>query len=268
MSDPETYQVLAVRYGTRRTTKSHMFLRYERYGEPNASIDMAYYFWVARNDRHTVLVDCGYSEQAAVSRGRTRFASPLSLLRGLGITEDMVDHLVLTHAHYDHIGNLGAFRNAEVVVAAAEYEFWSGPHAHRHHFGHTVEPADLQALRQVVERGRARLVTDETTIVPGIRVIPVGGHTPGSMVVTVQAEVGSILLASDALHFYEELELDRPSSTVANLPEMYAAYELMREHRRRQGIVVPGHDPAVAERFPHYRADPAGYVLELSAQRL
>ena len=62
---------------------------------------------------------------------------------------------------------------------------------------------------------------------------------------------GQVVLASDAVHYYEELERDRPFSLVADLPAMYAAFDQIRELEQDPGtVVVAGHDPAVLDRFP------------------
>jgi glyoxylase-like metal-dependent hydrolase (beta-lactamase superfamily II) len=83
---------------------------------------------------------------------------------------------------------------------------------------------------------------------PGIRLLTVGGHTPGQVIVVVGDR---IVLASDALHFYEEAERDRPFSIVADLPGMYLAYDRLAELAARPGArLVAGHDPGVRERFP------------------
>ena len=77
-----------------------------------------------------------------------------------------------------------------------------------------------------------------------------GGHTPGQAIVTVATAAGPVILASHAVHYYEELERDRPFATVANLAEMYAAFDQIRELGTEPGArVVAGHDPLVAERF-------------------
>ena len=60
---------------------------------------------------------------------------------------------------------------------------------------------------------------------------------------------GPVVLASDAVHYYEELERDRPFSTVANLADMYAAFDRIREMGEGGARVVAGHDPLVTERF-------------------
>jgi hypothetical protein len=59
-----------------------------------------------------------------------------------------------------------------------------------------------------------------------------------------------VVLASDAVHFYDELANERPFAVIADLPEMYEAYDVVRELAGAEGHIVPGHDPEVMERYP------------------
>ena len=177
-------------------------------------------------------------------------------LAAAGLTPDDVAHVVLTHAHYDHIGGLPAFTGtgtaAEVIMTRDEYDFWTGPMGRRGQFAHITEASELDHLRELCAAGRLTLTGRARTIAPGIELIQVGGHTPGQGIVTVATDGGQVILASDAVHYYEELERDRPFSIVASLAEMYAAFDQIRE-LAATGRVVAGHDPLVAERF----GDPA-----------
>ena len=112
------------------------------------------------------------------------------------------------------------------------------------------------------EAGRLTLTGQARAVAPGIELIQVGGHTPGQAIVTVATAAGPVLLASDAVHYYEELERDRPFAIVANLPDMYAAFDQISELARTPGTrVVAGHDPLVAERFGGH----GGPVIQVSA---
>lgn len=261
------YEVTAVRYGTRSTTKSDVFLHYDSYGEPDESIGMDYFFWVARSPARTILVDCGFNERSGARRGRTMLCPPVVALRRLGIAPEDIGLLILTHGHYDHIGNLDEFPAAELIMSAREYEFWTGPLADRPLFATSSEASDVDALRRARDAGRLRLLprraADATPaahdVADGVRVLEVGGHTPGELVVLVSDGDGEVVLASDALHYYDEMRLDRPFRHVTDLPAMYAGFELLRglaENGARK--VVAGHDPEVMRRFPAVDATSAG----------
>jgi len=246
----EHYEVLAVRYGTRQASAAEVFLNYHAYREPDRPLRMDYFFWVARGPARTVVVDTGFSPAGGASRGRTMLMDTEPALRAAGTAPDAVAQVVLTHAHYDHIGGLPVFTGAEVLMTRAEYDFWTGPMGRRGQFAHTTEASEIDCLRELRKAGRLTLTGRAHQIAPGIELTEVGGHTPGQAIVTVATRGGPVILASDAVHYYEELERDRPFSTVADLAAMYAAFDRIREMAAEPGArVVAGHDPLVAERF-------------------
>ena len=262
--DTATYEVLAVRYGTRLTRRSEVFLHYEVYGEPDAETRMDYFFWVARRPGQTVLIDCGFNERSGARRGRTMLCPPPSALERLGIAPGDVGLLIATHAHYDHIGNLGSFPAAELVLAEREYAFWTGPLASRPLFATSAEAEDIDRLRQAHEDGRIRLVSGREPITEGIDAIDVGGHTPGQLIVLITAGRGEVVIASDALHYYEEMAHDRPFAHVTDLPAMYDCYGLLRGLAAGGAReIVAGHDPDVMRRFPEAAGETAGLAVRI-----
>ena len=136
-------------------------------------------------------------------------------------------------------------------MTRSEYEFWTGPLGDRPLFAHHAEAAEISHLRILRAAGRLTLAGRSHQVAPGVELTEVGGHTPGQAVVSVDAGPGRVVLASDAVHYYEELERDRPFITVVNLADMYAAFDQIREMEQDAGTrVIAGHDPVVTERFP------------------
>lgn len=257
------YEVVIARYGTRVGRRAEMFLNYHSYGEPDGDMRMDYFVWIVRNDQRTILVDTGYAPPVGQARGRTLLTCPEDVYSALGVRASMAPLIAVTHAHYDHIGNIGLFPDSQLVISQREFQFWAGPYAGRDLFRDSVEDAELRSLRDAGRDGRVRLISGAEAIAPGIEMVDIGGHTPGQSVVKVPTPAGPVLLASDAVHFYEELDRDRPFSVVANLAEMYQALDRIRAMLRSGEVrhVVAGHDPAVFSRLGKAGQQVSGNVL-------
>lgn len=252
------FEVAALRYATRRTTKSECYHRYASYGEPDAEIAMDYFFWLLRDGARTVLVDTGFDPEVGARRGRTCLCPPVEALARLGVAPADVSQVILTHLHYDHTGNVAAFPQAELVVQRSELDFWSGSEAGEAQFAPHVEPGDVDLIAAAARDGRVRLLDGDAEVAPGVAAICVGGHSPGQTVLTVAAESGPVVLASDAVHYYEELELRRPFEILVDLRAMYLAYGTVAELAARPGAaLLVGHDPEVMNRFPGLVGDEA-----------
>ncbi len=259
------YRIVAVRYATRETTKSDVYYRYHAYGEPDGPLRMDYYFWLLERDGRTIVVDTGFDPEVGARLGRRCLCPPAEALARLGVDPERVEQVVVTHLHYDHVGNLGLFRGAELVVAQREIDFWSGPAARRFHFAQVVVPEEVARVELAAREGRVRSVVEEGVVAPGLTVIPVGGHSPGQLVLVVETARGRVVLASDVIHYYEELELDRPFAVLVDLAETYEAYDTLRGLGVGASVPpVPGHDPLVMERFPGLDGDAARLAVEIA----
>jgi glyoxylase-like metal-dependent hydrolase (beta-lactamase superfamily II) len=243
------YDVYAIRYATRSATKAESYYRFAAYGDADAEIGMDYFFWLLRDGARTILVDTGYALEAGERRGRQTLCPPLEALARADVEQDDVGHVILTHLHYDHSGAAGAFLDRPITVHRRELDFWTGPLATKAQLAPIIEPDEVATIAAAPQ---LRVVDGrEETLDDGVEAICVGGHSPGQLILVVESPTGPVVLASDAIHYYEELELDRPFEVFVDLAEMYRGYETLRELAARPGaILVPGHDPAVCDRFP------------------
>ena len=255
------FEVYTVRYATREAHSGEHFYGNDPHDAP---MPMDYFVWAAVSEEHTVVIDVGFKSEVADRRGREYLRCPTEGLRELGIESEEVPLVILTHLHYDHVGNLEKFPAATFVVQEEEMRFWTGRYAGRPHFRGTVEPEDVLHLVRENFAGRLRFVAGSEEVVPGVEVHRTGGHSRGLQIVRVRTLRGSVVLASDATHFYANIEQDRPFGIVTDLAQMYGAFDLVRSLADSPAHVVPGHDPLVMQRFPPAKEGLEGIVVRIA----
>jgi glyoxylase-like metal-dependent hydrolase (beta-lactamase superfamily II) len=256
----EPFRLYAIRYAWRDALRREHFYGDDPCGDE--PMPMAYYVWLAVSGEHAVVVDAGFTAETAGRRGRTYLASPAVAMAALGVEPARVAHVVLTHLHYDHTGDVAAYPGATFVLQEREMAFWTGRYAARGG-RHAVERPDIAFLVDANFDGRIRWVDGDAEVVPGVSVHLVGGHTAGMQVVRVLTADGFAVVASDASHFYANIDEDRPYAIVHSLPAMYGAFDTIRSLADDPRLVVAGHDPAVLDRYP-----PASPGLEGVAVRI
>jgi glyoxylase-like metal-dependent hydrolase (beta-lactamase superfamily II) len=263
------WDVVAVRYATLQSTRGALYYRWADTGEPDGPQVMDYFFYILRGGGRTIVVDTGFDPVAGARRGRECLTEPVEALRLLGIDPATIETLLISHLHYDHIGNLGPFEKARLLVPERELSFWTSPVARYGGFWHHVEEAEIAQVAAADEAGRVDTYGGApgiaTEIAPGLTAVEVGGHSPGQQILLVDTAAGRLVLTSDAVHLYEELEQARPFGVLADLEEMYLGFETIKRLGAEPGTtVVPGHDPEVTRRFPAVAGVPEGVALQLA----
>jgi len=243
------YQVTAVRYSQRQTSTDEAYFRNQVYGSGDRAFDMGYFFWILQGQAGTFLFDTGFSAAAAERRSRAFLIEPMNALNELDISPESVDGLFLSHLHFDHTGHIDRFPNARVFVDRTEFDFWVHGYGRKQLFAASAESDDLAALTSMQERGQLTLLDGTSQVLPGVVSIHLGGHTPGQHILSVSTAGGPVILASDALHYYDEMNLDQPFALFSDIEGMYRGYEILREFEASGASVVAGHDMEVLDRF-------------------
>jgi len=83
------------------------------------------------------------------------------------------------------------------------------------------------------------LIEGEVELLPGIRLLPVAGHSPGSQAVIVATDAGDFCIAGDAVMSYENLEMDVPPGFHFNVDETLGSMDVLRQRNAR---ILPSHD--------------------------
>jgi glyoxylase-like metal-dependent hydrolase (beta-lactamase superfamily II) len=258
----ETYEVFAVRYGHMDRRASENFLGGCACDGP---MPIDYYVWVVRSAERTVVVDTGFGPAEGIRRGR-RVLNPVGTgLAALGVDPAHVDDVVLTHLHYDHAGNLGLFPNARFHLQERELQFVIGRHMADPTTASAYAVEEIADAVRLVHAGRVRFAAEDEELFPGLSVHLVGGHTGGTQVVRVATARGPLVLASDAVHFYANLEKRRVFAVTHDPDHLLEVYDRrLPELVDDPADIVPGHDPLVLARYPAARTGLEGVVALLS----
>src|SRR5919204_1184748 len=215
------YRIYAVRYAHRKTTSSDVFYR----DDHNTPMTMDYFVWALVDGRQTVVVDLGFTEPVGTRRGRQFLRTPDRGLAEIGVDCSRVEHVIVSHFHYDHVGNYALFPRATFYVQDAEMAFYTGRNLSRPAFRGSIEVDDLCAFVRLNYEGRMKFIDGEAEIVPGIRVEKVGGHTAGMQIITVETSRGRAVVASDASHYYKNFQERIPFNTLHDIPGTYHAFD-------------------------------------------
>jgi glyoxylase-like metal-dependent hydrolase (beta-lactamase superfamily II) len=152
------------------------------------------------------LVDTGLGAEAARHYGEPA-GHLMDSLAASGITTDQVDLVIISHAHLDHIGGLTVaadgeripvFTRARHYFGQAEWDFWTSGD------GLAQVPEELADaarthLPSLHQAGLVELVSKETEVLPGVRLLPAPGHTPGHTVVALTSAHDGALYLGDAV---------------------------------------------------------------------
>jgi glyoxylase-like metal-dependent hydrolase (beta-lactamase superfamily II) len=212
---------------------------------PGRTIDLAMTFWVLKDPGgRTVLVDAGFYRQEIIKSygGAADFTRPDKALERLGIKPDEVTDVILTHMHSDHVDGADLFSKAQIWIQKEEYA---------HYAEKPGQPEYISALVRLNTLGRVHLVDgDAREIIPGVTVYTGGKHTFASQYVGVNTKAGTVVIASDNVYTYENLEKHVPITATLDAKSNLAAQDRMKKIASNPRLIIPGHDPGVFVRFP------------------
>ncbi|HTT40847.1 MAG TPA: N-acyl homoserine lactonase family protein [Burkholderiales bacterium] len=263
MSALEPYEIYAIRYAHHDRRASENFIG----GDPHdAPMPLDYFVWAIRSQKQTFVLDTGFDAEMAKRRKREFLRSPGEGLKAIGIDPAKVEDVVISHMHYDHVGNHTLFPNARYHLQDREIAYCTGRYMCHPTMRYPYEPEDVAAVVRRLFDGRVQFHDGEDELAPGLTLHHVGGHTMGLQVLRVWTARGWVVLASDASHFYANMNQGRPFPIVYNVGEMLEGHRTMRRLASSANHVIPGHDPLVLKRYPPARPELEGVVVRLDVE--
>jgi len=204
--------------------------------------------WYLEGNKGLILIDTSFNLEDTRALGiekecRRKEEERLEVqIKAGGYKPEDVRKVIITHAHFDHVGHMDLFKNAEFYVHRNELTWALLPPS--------WYPGYISSFKKRIERVKDRLVvvdSPEYQIDEGLKVRLVGGHTPGSVAVEIKLGNKNICLCSDNILLYENQEQKRPIGLFHNLDEVLG---FMEKLSLICDIYIPGHDKKIYDVYP------------------
>jgi len=261
MTALEPFEVFAIRYARVDRKSSENFLG----GDPHESgMPMDYFVWMARSESKTWVIDTGFNQAAADRRKREFLRCPTEGLRLLGVDAAEVENVIITHMHYDHVGNFDLFPRAQFHLQDSEMAYATGRHMATPFFSHAFEVDEVVAMVRNVYKGRVSFYDGDSELAPNISLHHIGGHTKGLQVVRLWTRKGWLVLASDASHYAANMSQRRPFPIVIDVAQMIDGWDRMLGLVEDSANIIPGHDPEVMKLYPAPLSELEGIAVQLA----
>jgi glyoxylase-like metal-dependent hydrolase (beta-lactamase superfamily II) len=243
------YEVYAIRYAT---LPDFPVAALVKGADATRKLDIAMIVWLVRGNGRTILVDSGfYREQFLKSWKVKDFMNPSDAVAQFGVKPEDVTDLIITHMHWDHADGMDLFPRARIWMQKDEYDYYAGEAWQQKNTHGGIAKDDVLAAVRLNLEGRLTLVNgDAQQILPEITCYTGGKHTWQSQYVGVNTKAGTVVLASDNMYLYENLDKHLPIAQTLDADSNLRAQDRMKQLAAKPSLIIPGHDPAEFERFP------------------
>jgi glyoxylase-like metal-dependent hydrolase (beta-lactamase superfamily II) len=242
------YEVYAIRYAT---IPNFQVSGLVAGADPARKMDIAMMVWVIEGNGRHILVDAGfYRDQFMKQWKPVDYQRPSEAIARVGLKPEDITDVIVSHLHWDHADGVDLFPKARTWIQKDELEYYAGSAWQSRGTHGGVDPEDVLALVKLNTQGRVGLVNgDAQEILPGISCYTGGKHTYASQFVTVRTAAGTVVLASDNMYLYENLEKHAAIAQTLDAESNLRAQDRMKQLAAEPRLIVPGHDPAVMTRF-------------------
>jgi N-acyl homoserine lactone hydrolase len=198
--------------------------------------EFACYTWFIEGSQPKIMVDAGDMSFA----GDTQLAKIETEFDRLHIALDDIKIVILTHLHPDHVSLAHLFKEARFIVQKKELDYAMNPHPFESYL----------YLKNMFEHLNFEIIEGEKEIIPGVKVFPTPGHSPGGQSVEIQTSAGKAVITGFCCHIktFEQTEkMKNFFKWEVAIPlvhhDVCQCYESVLKVKKRADLIIANHDP-------------------------
>ena len=225
-------------------------------GPEKEFMDAIFMVWLIKgNNGKNILVDAGFMKdiEEAKNYNLKNYVRPDSILTKVGVTSDEITDVILTHPHWDHMDGIDLFPNATIWIQKEDFNYFIGTAWQKDGNQRGFNKRDVVKLINANLLGKLTLVDgDDKEIIPGIKVYTGSRHTFDSQYVMVESGADKIIIASDNIYSYYNLEhlKSAPKNATFDTDGYVNAIKRMKTLASDSKFIIPGHDGLLFSKFP------------------
>ena len=252
-SQTPNYEVYALKYASVGFTFPVSYLVLD--APAKDSMNAIFMIWLIKgNNGKNILVDAGFLSDVEEAKdfGVINYIRPDSMLSRVGLQAKDITDVILTHPHWDHADGVDLFPNAQVWIQKEDFNYCVGT-AWQKEGNKGFNKRDVRKLLELNLAGKLTLVDgDDKEIIPGIKVYTGSRHTFNSQYVLVKSGADKIILASDNVYTYYNLEhlKSAPLNATFDASAYVKAMVRMKTLASNIKFIIPGHDALLYSKFP------------------
>jgi hypothetical protein len=176
MAELAVWQIYVMEYAC---LKDHPWVDFISGMYHEGTTNFPFSFVLAQCGDRNVLVDTGFMQEDHRSGFSLKFGiptwiSPVRMLREMKLAPEAITDIVITHAHFDHMGSIAEFPNAHIYIQKSELLSWYEAFALPPRFAHLTAIVDPDNIRSALDASIAHRVTlvdgDKNNVLPGIHI--------------------------------------------------------------------------------------------------
>jgi glyoxylase-like metal-dependent hydrolase (beta-lactamase superfamily II) len=256
---PPIYDIYALKFSARESVPiSELAIG----GSNKDTINLFFMFWLIKGaNGKNILVDAGFLSDLDWVKDLNPpfYIRPDSVLLEMNIKPNDISDIILSHPHSDHIDGISLFPNAHIWIQKEDYNYFVGEAWQKGGRNGGFYKRDVNLLVDLNIAGKVTLVDgDDKELFPGIKVFTGSRHTFNSQYVLVQTGAEKVIIASDNIWVYYNLDNMKSSPFPGGTIDTTAYVKAMQRMKTLASnikYIIPGHDSAVFARFPAIKQD-------------